>query len=94
MRQQELGQHTPKRVTKDDEETRIYRGQSWLYQAKLRFYKECKLTIQDFTNAENDDKVYERSGKIVTKEEYTIDGHNDRLDGTNYIMTYYVSVIS
>lgn len=88
-----LGQHTPKRVTKDKEEDRIYQGQSWLYQGKLKFYKDCKLTIQDFTNAENDDKVYERTGKIVTKNEYTVDGHMDRLDGTNYIMTYYTGII-
>lgn len=94
LKEQELGQHTPRRVTKDPEEERIYKGQSWLYQGKLKFYKECKLTIEDFTNAENDDKVYERSGKITTKEEYNKDGHNDRLDGTNYIMTYYTTIVN
>jgi len=94
MKQQELGQHTPKRVTKDEEEERINKGQSWLYQGKLKFHKSCELTIQDFTNAENDDKVYERTGKIVTKEVFNEVGHNDRLDGTSYIMTYYTGVIN
>lgn len=93
MREQDLGQHVPKRVTKDKDEDRISKGQSWLYQGKLRFHKGCELSIQDFTNAENDDKTYERTGKITTKEEFNTDGHNDRLDGCNYIMTYYTNVI-
>jgi len=93
LRENSLGQHTPKRVTKDKEEDRIYKGQSWLYQEKLKFYKACKLTIEDFRNAENDQKIYENTGKIVTKEEYTITGHMDRLDATNYLMTYYTGII-
>jgi hypothetical protein len=93
MKQSHLGQHIPKRVTKDKEEERIYKAQSWLYQGKLKFYKECRLTIEDFRNAEHDQQVYERTGKIVTKEEFNQHGHMDRLDGTNYLMTYYTGLI-
>lgn len=94
LRKNELGQHTPKRVSKDEDEARIYRNQSWLYQGKLKIYKECKLTIQDFSNAENDAKVYERTGQMKIKNEYNVDGHNDRLDGSDYIATYYNAIIN
>ncbi len=93
LKQNKLGQHTPKRVTKDKDEDRIYRGQSWLYQGKLKFHKSCTLTIQDYKDAEHDEKVYERSGKIVTKDIFNDDGHMDRLDNVNYASTYYGNLI-
>jgi len=93
LRKRHLAQHTPKRVTKDSEEDRIYKGQSWLYQGKLKFYKYCENTIIDFRNAEHDEKVYERTGKIVTKEIYNDQGHLDCLDATNYLMTFYTPTI-
>ena len=35
----------------------------------------------------------ESSGKIDRKEDYTDIGHNDGIDGTEYIMTYYDNII-
>jgi hypothetical protein len=93
LRQNNLGQHTPKRVAKDTEEERIYKMQSWLYQGKLRIYKHLTHTIEDFRNAVYDEKVYERTGKIQMKNDYTEQGHMDCVDATSYIVKYYTGII-
>lgn len=93
LRENKLGQHIPKRVTKDEEEARIYRQQSLLYQGKLKFYKECKKTIEDFRNSVYDERVYERTGKIKRKEEFNQLGHNDTVDNVDYGSTYYKTLV-
>lgn len=79
LRQNNLGQHTPKRVEKDKNEDRIYRQQSLLYQAKLRFNKNCTKSIEDMRNATYDEKVYERTGVITRKEDFNDLGHGDEI---------------
>lgn len=83
----------PKYVVKEEEEERIYMGQSWLHQGKLRFDNNCIKTIEDFTNIEYDEKAYERTGKMSRKEEYNDYGHHDMLDCSDYLMTWYKKII-
>jgi PBSX family phage terminase large subunit len=89
LRQNKLGQHVPKGVDKDKNEDRIYRQQSLLYQAKLRFNKNCKKSIEDMRNATYDEKVYERTGVINRKEDFNDLGHGDLLDNIDYASTFY-----
>lgn len=94
LRENGLGQITPKRVTKETDEERIYRGQSWLYQEKFKIYKGCTKTIEDFKTAEYDSKKYESSGKLTRKDDYTATGHGDTLDNCEYLMTQYKKLIN
>jgi len=73
-------------VTKDKIDDRIKTGINYLYLGRLRFYKECKHTIESFEQAQYDDKkqaqgVYERldsptQGTMI-----------DCIDGTEYAMS-------
>ena len=93
LRSNQLGQHIPKRVSKEEIKDRIYKGQTWLHLGKLRFHSSCEKVIQDFSSAIYDKKKMENSGKIDRKEDYTEIGHNDGIDATEYSMTYYDRVI-
>lgn len=93
LRRAGLGQHTPKRVTKDLIADRIHLGQSRLHTGKLRFYIKAEKTIGDFQSAQYDTKKQERTGKIHRKEDFTKAGHNDGLNSAEYLMTYYDSVL-
>jgi len=79
---------------KSTEEDRIYLGQNWLYQGKLRIYKECKMTIEDLKASEIDQELYERHAKIARLSVFSKDrGHNDALDAVDYGMLYYRKTI-
>ena len=48
LRMNQLGQHTPKRVSKEEIKDRIYKGQTWLHLGKLRFHKSCEKSYTRF----------------------------------------------
>lgn len=90
LRDNNLGQHTPKRVDKDDMETRIYRMQSLLFQGLLKISQNnCQLVIDELSNADYDAAYYERTGKLKRLEVFTEYGHQDTLAALEYGSTYY-----
>lgn len=93
LRKRSLGQHTPKRVSKDKEEERITRQQSLIYQGKIKISGACPLTIEDIRSAVHDEKVYESRGIIKEKEDFTHIGHGDLRDNLHYASTYYKGLV-
>lgn len=90
LRDNNLGQHTPKRVDKDELETRIYRMQSLLFQGLLKISQNnCQLVIDELSNADYDANYYERTGKLKRLEVFTEYGHQDTLAALEYGSTYY-----
>ena len=79
-------QITPKYVLKLEESERIKTNQSWLYLGKLRIASNCQTSINNLKDATNDEKVYEKTGEIRTKEIFTEEGHLDALDGISYLV--------
>lgn len=94
FRKNNLSQHTPKRVEKDDLQERIYRMQSLLFQGLLKVnMNKCSLVIDELGNADYDEKHYERTGKFKRLEVFTEYGHQDSLDALEYGSTYYKNLI-
>lgn len=79
-------QLTPKFVLKLPDLERIKTGQSWLYLGKLRFSSNCQISINNFKDATHDEKVYEKTGEIRTKEVFDDVGHLDALDSVSYLI--------
>ena len=75
-------------------EDRIKRGVGFMHKGQLRFYKDCSNTIEDFKNAEYDEKEIEKTGKFVRMKVYTEGfGHLDMVDSVEYAFTFFLDVL-
>ena len=75
-------------------EERVKRGVGLMHKGQLRFYKDCTQTIEDFKNAEYDEKEIERKGVFVRSKVYTEGfGHLDMIDSVEYGFTRYLDVL-
>ena len=76
-------------------EERVKRGVGLMHKGQLRFYKDCKCTIDDFRNAEYDQKEIERKGEFVRAKTYTEGfGHLDMVDSVEYGFTRFLTYLS
>ena len=89
FREKDLNTNLISYVIKDDIEQRVKTGVNLLYKGKLRFYKECKNTIEDFKNAVYDQKKIESKGEFQRLKEYSTKGHLDSIDCTEYLFSHY-----
>jgi len=79
---------------KSTEEDRIYLGQNWLYQGKLRIFNKCVMTLEDLRASEIDQELYERRAKIVRLSVFSKErGHSDAMDALDYAMLHYKYLI-
>jgi len=74
--------------------TRVKYGVGMLHKGKLRFYKDCVETINDFKNAEYDAKQIEQKGQFVRAKTYTEGfGHLDMIDNVEYGFTRFLDIL-
>lgn len=74
---------------------RVKSGVGFLHKGKLRFYKDCTETINDFKNAEYDAKQIEQKGQFVRAKTYTEGfGHLDMIDSVEYGFTRYLDILA
>ena len=73
---------------------RIRRGTDMLHKGQLRFLKDCEKTIEDFKNAEYDEKEIEKRGEFVRAKKYVPGfGHLDMVDSVEYGFTRFLSLL-
>ena len=89
-----LDQYSLKFPYKLEIEERVKRGVGMMHKGQLRFYKGCENTIEDFKNAEYDQKEIERKGRFVRAKNYTEGlGHLDMVDSVEYGFTRYMNFL-
>lgn len=86
-----FGESNIKYVIKKEIEERIRTCTNLFYKGKLRIYKECKNTIQQFNQDRYDEKQMEK-GKFVRFDNPLI-SNIDCVDATEYLCTWWVKLV-
>lgn len=90
FRNTELKNLNTKFPYKEDIVERIRYSNSLLYQGRIRFYKNCKETIDSFRSVQYDPKAYEK-GDVKYLDEPTMGTRVDEVDACLYGVWYYIA---
>ena len=75
-------------------DARIKQGISLLFQNKLRFYKECKRSIEMFKAAQYDPKSYQQEGKLIRLDDPQNNQSVDMIDCTEYAFNHFLKELT
>ena len=75
-------------------DARIKQGISLLFQKRLRFYKDCKRTIEMFKAAQYDPKSYQTEGKLIRLDDPQNNQSVDMIDCTEYAFNHFLKELT
>ena len=75
-------------------DARIKQGISLLFQMRLRFYKNCKRTIEMFKAAQFDPKSYQQEGKLIRLDDPQNNQSVDMIDCTEYAFNHFLKELT